>query len=111
VQPRGQDGRGVAKQRVAGAQELRQVGEDMVRDGVRGAIDHQQARLVAAGRGRLRDEPRRQLVVEKFGAKSHEWEIDRLWSLRQNGRGNVGTGKSQTPIFPLLPLELLPLLK
>ncbi len=36
MQPRGQDGRGVAKQRVAGAQKFRQVGKNVMRDGVRG---------------------------------------------------------------------------
>ena len=48
-------------------QELRQVAEDPVVDGTGGAVEDEQARLVAAVGGMLRDQLGRQVVVELTG--------------------------------------------
>ena len=61
----------VAKQRVAGAKKAGQIGKGVVRDGAGGAIDDQQARLVATRGGRLGDQARRKFVVEKVGGEWH----------------------------------------
>ena len=46
-----------------------QVGKRVVRERVRGAIDDEEARLVAARGGRLRDEAWREFVVEEIGGE------------------------------------------
>ena len=61
----------IAHKKVAGEQQVRQVGKDMVRHRVRQAVDDEQARLVAAGRGGLRDQALRQRIIEEFGAEAH----------------------------------------
>ena len=71
VQACGEDGGVVAKERVSGAEEFGEVAENMVRDGLAGAIDDEEARSVAAGGRRLRDEAGGQVVVEERGRKRH----------------------------------------
>jgi hypothetical protein len=61
----------VAKQRVAGTKETGQIGKRVVRDGVGGAIDDEQARLVATRSGRLRDQVWWKFVIEKVGGEWH----------------------------------------
>ena len=58
VEAGGEDRRGVAKKRVAGAEEARQIGERVVGERTGGAVDDEQARLVAARGGSLGDEAR-----------------------------------------------------
>ncbi len=88
MEARGQDGGIVAKKRVAGAQELRQIGERMVGEGVGGAIDHQQARLIATRSRHLRDQARREIVIEKIGGEGHVFRTWRLFVSAQSA-GNV----------------------
>ena len=70
-QTRRQHGGVVAEKHVAGAQETGQVGEDMMRHRAGAAVDDEQARLVAARGGGLRNEALGQRVIEKFGAEAH----------------------------------------
>ena len=69
VEPRRNNGGVVAKNPVASVQKTRQLGECGVFSRMRGAIDDEQARLIAAGGGGLRDQVRGQIVVEKFGGE------------------------------------------
>ena len=67
----GEDAGVVANQGVSGAEELGEVGENVVRERVPGTIHHEQPRLVAPrGRG-LRDEVWRERIVKEFGGKRH----------------------------------------
>jgi hypothetical protein len=76
VQSRRQNRGIVAKECIAGAQELRQIGEQVMGDASLRAIHHQQTRLIPPRRRRLRDQMRRQRVIKKIGGKRHsmEWE-------------------------------------
>ena len=69
---RRQDGGGVAKEDVAGAEKTRQVGENLMRHRAGAAVDDQQARLVAARGGGLRNQALGQRVIEEFGAEAHD---------------------------------------
>jgi len=71
VKAGGENGGVVAEKGVAGAEELRKVGEGVVRDGAGGAVDDHQARGVATRGGSLRDEVRRQGVIEEIGRERH----------------------------------------
>ena len=64
---RGDDVGVVAEESVAAADQIGEFGEDVMGDGVAGAVDDEQAGLVAAGGGRLRDELGRERVVEEIG--------------------------------------------
>src|ERR1019366_6120427 len=70
-----ENGGGVAEERIARAEELRQIGKGVVRDGVRRAIDDEETRLVAARGGRLRDEVRREFGVEESSGQRRHREI------------------------------------
>ena len=69
VQPGGKHGGVVAKQRVAGAKELRQVAEDRVGERAGGAVDDQQPGAIALRGGSLSDEAGWQVIVEKIGGQ------------------------------------------
>jgi hypothetical protein len=70
-EPGGQHAGVVANQCIAGAQELRQIRKNMVRQRVARPVDDQQTRLVAACSRRLRHQVRRKYVVEEIGGKRH----------------------------------------
>jgi hypothetical protein len=70
VKPGGQNGGVVAKEHVAASQELRQIGECVMRERAVGAIHDQQARSITTCGGRLGDEMRGERIVEKIGG---EW--------------------------------------
>src|SRR5664280_2949352 len=80
----GQHGRIVAEENVAGAQEIGQVGEDMMCHRAGAAVDDEQARLIATRRRDLRNEAPGQRVIEKFGAEAH-------------GGGGSGPGPGEVP--------------
>ena len=67
VETGGENGGVVAKEGVAGAEESWEVGERVVGDGARGAINDHETRTVATRGGGLRDEMRRQGVIEEIG--------------------------------------------
>ena len=67
-----QDRRIVSQEDIAGAQILWQIGEEPVFQRARRAIDDEQTRLIAACGGSLRDQPRWQRVVEKFGSERRQ---------------------------------------
>ncbi len=64
----------VAKENVARFKKSRKVGEDVMKNGARGAIHDHETRGVAARGGRLRDEAGRHGVVEEIGGKWHDGE-------------------------------------
>jgi hypothetical protein len=69
VETRGEDGGVVAEEGVAGAQKTRELRKGMVRQCVSGAVDHEEARFVAAAGRRLSDEVRGKRVVEEVGGE------------------------------------------
>ena len=96
VEARRQDGGVVAKKEVTRAEELREVGKRMVRDGVRRTIHDEETGLVAASGGRLCDQVRRESVVEEIGG---EWWHGRGESHESDlgGRGeNLSCGGAHT---------------
>ena len=66
----GKDAATVHDEQVAGAQQGRQVPEDVMGSGARGSIHHQQAGGVALGGRLLRNSFRRQVVVEVGGLQN-----------------------------------------
>jgi hypothetical protein len=71
VEAGGEDGGVVAKQGVARLEKLWEVGEDVVGYGARDAVhDHETGGITARGRG-LRDEERRQVIVEEISGERH----------------------------------------
>ena len=77
VKSRGENGGVVAKKRVSRAEESREIGETVVGEGVRRALDDEEPGLIAAGGRSLRDEVRRKLVVEKFSGERHGGREDK----------------------------------
>jgi len=71
VEARGEHGGVVAKKRVGWPEKARQIRERGVRERVRGAVNDEQSRRIAPRGGRLRDEARGKLVIEKVGWKRH----------------------------------------
>lgn len=71
VEARGEHGGVVAEEDVAALQEARQIAKMMMRERVVGAIDHEQARRIAARGRRLGDEMRGKVVVEEIGGQRH----------------------------------------
>lgn len=65
----GEHGSVIAEKGVSLLKELWQIGKRVVGDHVRGAIHYQEARLIAASHWRLRDETRREFVVEQVGGE------------------------------------------
>jgi hypothetical protein len=63
-QPRRNDPRIVQHQKIAGGKILRQIEKAPMRDLSRGAVQHQQPRLIAPGRRRLGDQFGRQRVIK-----------------------------------------------
>ena len=55
----------VENEQIAGLKQLRQIGEDAMRDDGAAAAQHEQTRMIALRRGMLSDEVRRQVVVEQ----------------------------------------------
>jgi hypothetical protein len=66
----GKDAATVHDEQVAGAQQGRQVPEDVMARGARGPIQYQQAGGVALGGGLLRNSVGRQVVVEVGGLQN-----------------------------------------
>ena len=67
-----QDGGVVPNEDITGPKELRKIAEDAVLQRARRAVDHEQPRLIAAGGGVLRDEMRRQRVVEQVSGERRQ---------------------------------------
>jgi hypothetical protein len=69
VQPGGQDGDVVAEKNISRMEELGQIGEREVLDAMGDPVDHQQSGLIAARDRGLRDQLRRENVIEKVGGE------------------------------------------
>ena len=72
VEAGGEDGGGVAEERIAGSEEARQISEGVMGERTGGAVDDEQARLVAARGGSLGDEARGEVVVEEIGGERRQ---------------------------------------
>jgi len=71
MQTGGKDGGVVTDKGIAWPKETRQVGEEMMRNRMVGAIDHEESGTIAH-RGRcLRDKVRWQRIVKKFGSEGN----------------------------------------
>jgi len=79
----------VAEEGKTTADEVGQIGEDVVRNRAPGAVDDEQPRLVAARGGCLRDQLGRQGVVEERG-------FQREARMAPRGRGGVKVGEEST---------------
>jgi len=74
VEPSREDGGVITKEGIAGAQKVWKIGKRMVSQGAVGAINDKETRGIATRGRRLRDEVRRQVVIEEIGRKRHRKE-------------------------------------